>query len=86
MFAAEISIHIEESYLQRSAGIGPAKRLVYRAIANFLIKKAGISEAPAQIGAVTLIQRFGSALNLNMHCHRLFLDGVYSPTESGPRL
>lgn len=33
----------------------------------------------AQTGAVTLIQRFGSALNLNIHFHMLFLDGVYSP-------
>lgn len=30
----------------------------------------------AQTGAVTLIQRFGSALNLNIHFHMLFLDGV----------
>ncbi len=29
-------------------------------------------------GAVTLIQRFGSALNLNIHFHMLSLDGVYS--------
>jgi len=28
-------------------------------------------------GAVTLIQRFGSALNLNNHFHILSLDGVY---------
>jgi len=28
-------------------------------------------------GAVTLIQRFGSALNLNIHFHMLFLHGVY---------
>jgi hypothetical protein len=26
---------------------------------------------------VTLIQRFGSAFNLNIHSHMLFLDGVY---------
>jgi hypothetical protein len=26
---------------------------------------------------VTLIQRFGSALNLNIHFHMLFVDGVY---------
>jgi Putative transposase len=26
---------------------------------------------------VTLIQRFGSALNLSIHFHMLFLDGVY---------
>jgi hypothetical protein len=28
-------------------------------------------------GTVTLIQRFGSALNVNIHFHILFLDGVY---------
>jgi len=31
----------------------------------------------AVTGAVTLIQRFGSALNLNVHFHLLVLDGVY---------
>jgi hypothetical protein len=37
----------------------------------------------AQTGAVTLIQRFGGALNLNIHFHMLFLDGVYiEPTRS----
>ena len=37
----------------------------------------------AQCGAVTFIQRFGSALNLNVHFHTLALDGVYSH-EMGP--
>jgi hypothetical protein len=32
---------------------------------------------PAHTGAVTLMQRFGSALNLNSHFHLLFLDAVY---------
>ena len=27
-------------------------------------------------GAITVINRFGSALNLNVHFHLLFLDGV----------
>lgn len=26
---------------------------------------------------MTLVQRFGSALNLNVHFHLLFMDGVY---------
>ena len=30
-----------------------------------------------QCGAVTFIQRFGSALNLNLHFHTLALDGVF---------
>jgi hypothetical protein len=30
-----------------------------------------------------LIQRFGSALNLNLHFHVLFIDGVFSPKSNG---
>jgi len=33
-----------------------------------------------QCGAVTFIQRFGSALNLNLHFHTLALDGAYTYT------
>jgi hypothetical protein len=34
---------------------------------------------------VTLIQRFGSALNLNVHFHMLWLDGVYEDTTERPQ-
>lgn len=52
--------------------------VVQRSIATFLIRRAGFTVASgAKTGAVTLIQRFGSALNLNPHLHMLFLDGVY---------
>ena len=37
----------------------------------------------AATGAVTLIQRFGSALNLNVHFHLLVLDGVYRRSGEG---
>jgi len=37
-----------------------------------------------QCGAVTFIQRFGSALNLNVHFHTLALDGVYSIDAGKP--
>ncbi len=57
--------------------------IVYRCIATHLIKKAGFSRKTAQAGAVTLIQRFGSALNLNVHFHMLFLDGVYVERPDG---
>ena len=36
-------------------------------------------------GAVTFIQRFGSALNLNVHFHTLALDGVYSAPHGVPQ-
>lgn len=38
-----------------------------------------------QCGAVTVIQRFGSSLNLNVHVHSLVLDGVFTrPTPTAP--
>lgn len=46
---------------------------VYRAIATQLTRKAGYTKTTAQTGAVTLIQCFGGALNLNIHYHMLFL-------------
>jgi len=45
--------------------------------------QAGLTKPTAQTSAVTLIQRFGSALNLNIHFHMLFLDGVYSNGSKG---
>ena len=57
--------------------------IVYRAISAHLSKKAGFTRKTAQSGAVTLIQRFGSALNLNVHFHMLFLEGVYTTTPCG---
>ena len=34
-------------------------------------------------GSVTVIQRFGGALNLNLHFHTLVLDGVFNEREDG---
>jgi len=52
--------------------------VVQRGISTFLTKRAGFTVASgARTSAVTLIQRFGSALNLNPHFHMLLLDGVY---------
>ncbi len=62
---------------------GPVLSIVYRTLSTHLIKKAGYTKASAQTGSVTLIQRFGSALNLNVHYHMLFLDGVYAEDDYG---
>ena len=52
--------------------------VVQRANSTFVIRHSGLTVASgARTGAVTLIQRFGSALNLNIHLHMLFLDGAY---------
>src|SRR5690606_38879353 len=57
--------------------------IVYRAISGHLIRKAGLTRARGGTAALTLIQRFGSALNLNVHFHRLVLDGVYRREGEG---
>ncbi|MES9875285.1 MAG: IS91 family transposase, partial [Candidatus Sedimenticola sp. 6PFRAG7] len=57
--------------------MGRVLGIIYRVIATHLVRKAGHTHDRASTGAVTLMQRFGSALNLNIHFHMLFLDGVY---------
>jgi len=67
---------------------GNVLTLVHRAITGYIRKKAkkkGL-RARLQPGAVTLIQRFGGSLNLNVHYHMLFLEGGYYETQQGPRL
>lgn len=70
-------------FASRPETMGRVLGIVYRCIATHLVKKAGFTRKTAQTGAVTLIQRFGSALNLNVHFHMLFLDGVYVEKSHG---
>ena len=56
----------------------------YRTVSGYLLKVAGVTRSTGDTGAVTLIQRFGSALNLNVHFHMIFLDGVYLPAGDQP--
>ncbi|MDT8321244.1 MAG: transposase [Xanthomonadales bacterium] len=58
--------------------------VVQRGISTFIVRQAGLQvSSGARTGAVTLIQRFGSALNLNIHLHMLFVDGAYSFSGRG---
>jgi hypothetical protein len=52
-------------FASRPAIMGRVLGIVYRVIAAYLVHKAGFTRKTARTGAVTLIQRFGSALNLN---------------------
>jgi hypothetical protein len=63
--------------------MGKVLSIVYRTLATHITKKAGYNKKMAQTGAVTLIQRFGSALNLNIYFHMLYLDGVYGEDNYG---
>jgi hypothetical protein len=70
-------------FASRPQLMGRVLGIVYRAISAHLIQKAGFTRKSAQTGAVTLIQRFGGALNLNVHFHMLFLEGIYTTTPWG---
>src|SRR6266446_1282841 len=46
--------------------------------------KRGVARQQVQPGSVTCIQRFGGAINLKVHFHGVFLEGVYlDRTEAG---
>ncbi|HEY8707891.1 MAG TPA: transposase, partial [Burkholderiaceae bacterium] len=61
----------------------PVLQVVHRVLTRHLLERAGLTPGQADCGAVTLIQRFGSVANLNIHLHCLVLDGVYQRGEAG---
>jgi hypothetical protein len=63
--------------------MGKVLGIVYRTLATHITKKAGYNKQKAQTAAVSLIQQFGSALNLNIHFHMLYLEGVYAEDNDG---
>jgi hypothetical protein len=63
--------------------VTPVLQVVHRVITRHLLGQAGAKADQADSGAVTLIQRFGSAANLNIHLHCLVLDGVYRRNADG---
>jgi Putative transposase len=50
---------------------------------GYLLRQAGIKGGEGECSSVTLMQRFGSAANLNIHLHCLVLDGVYRTNATG---
>jgi ribosomal protein S27E len=70
-FALRYLLATDSEALTRVLGI------VYGAISAHILEKARLTRTTGATGAVTLIQRFGSALNLNIHFHLLVLDGAY---------
>jgi len=72
-------------FASRPKVMGRVLGIVYRVLATHLIHKAGYTHKTANTGSVTLIQRFGGALNLNVHFHMLLMDGVYVDGSTGPQ-
>ena len=62
----------------------PVLQVVQRVLTRHLLGQAGLKPDGADSDAVTLIPRFGSAANLNVHLHCLVLDGVYRHTDGEP--
>jgi hypothetical protein len=65
-----------------SAVLGVFVRAVFASLRRRSRRQWGIERA--QCGAVTFVQRFGDALNLNVHFHSLVLDGVYAQAPCAP--
>ncbi len=64
-----------------SAVLGVFVRTVFTSLRRRARKRWGLVRG--QCGAVSFVQRFGDALNLNVHFHSLLLDGVYAPGPEG---
>jgi hypothetical protein len=55
-----------------------------RAVLGWYRRRARrLGAAGSQTGTVTVIQRFGSGLELNVHFHTLAFDGVFAPGTDG---
>ncbi|MBK7641773.1 MAG: transposase zinc-binding domain-containing protein [Planctomycetes bacterium] len=58
------------------------RRILVRTLLDWLRERAASSGVSGgRSGAVVLAQRFGGALNLNLHFHTLVLDGVFTRPE-----
>ena len=61
--------------------------IIRTTIGQYYVNQAvtrGVPRDQVQPGSVTFIQHFGSAINLNLHFHCVFLEGVYlDRTEAG---
>src|SRR5205809_3800724 len=54
--------------------------IIRTTIGQYYVNQAvqrGLERATVHPGSVTFIQRFGSAINLNLHFHCVFIEGVY---------
>lgn len=70
---------------RRMAEIAAVHHVFLNAVFASLRRRTGLSNLGhnAKGGAVTFVQRFGDALNLNVHFRALALDGVYSENKDG---
>ena len=63
--------------------VTPVLQVVHCVLTRLLLGPAGLKADEADSGVVTLIQRLGSAANLNIHLHCLVRGGVYRQGADG---
>jgi hypothetical protein len=80
----QFSLTATSTFADQPDTLSPCVAVVIRAIETDVIHRAGLIRASgARSGVVTLVQRFGSALNLNIHLRVLALDGAYTVGNLG---
>jgi hypothetical protein len=62
---------------------GDVLRVLLRCIRTALRRASPSASGDAQLGAVSFLHRFGSALNPHFHFHVVVLDGVFSEGDDG---
>lgn len=71
-YAFRFKLGIDPEFLRKALAI------FHRTINRYYINKAKILNLKnPKVGAITVVQRFGGALNLNVHFHTLYTDGVF---------
>ena len=61
-----------------------ALAIYHRSVNRYYVKKAKLLKLKnPKVGAITVIQRFGGGLNLNVHFHTLYTDGVFHENYLG---
>ncbi len=67
------------AFLEKNPDIaGAILRIFIRAVRTALCRTSPGAPSDAQLGALTFLHRFGSALNTHFHFHVVVLDGAFS--------
>ena len=72
-------------FASKPEAIGPVLGIVHRCDRRLACRSGRRAAGYGAMRRGDLIQRFGSALNLNIHFHMLWLDGVYEDTTERPQ-
>jgi hypothetical protein len=84
--ALALAGHVLDAWLGSRAGARGARRVRARAPGLPASPRARSGIRDGRSGCVTVIQRFGDGLNLNIHFHTLLFDGVFHAPDEGDTL